>query len=59
MLATLKFLSRDESAAAAIEYGVLLGFIALTAILSIPNVGRELHVLFQDVANAFPGSPSR
>ena len=59
MLATLKFLTRDESAAPAVEYGVLLGFIALTAILSLQHLGRSLHVILQDAADAFPGSPRR
>jgi Flp pilus assembly pilin Flp len=52
MLATLKFLARDDTAAAAIEYGLLLAAIALVAILSLRHVGRGIDSIFDSVRDA-------
>jgi Flp pilus assembly pilin Flp len=55
MLATLNFLTRDESAAAAVEYGLLLGFIALGVFFALHEVGRGVDRVFDSVRNAFRG----
>jgi Flp pilus assembly pilin Flp len=52
MLATLKFLTRDETAASAVEYGVLLAAIALAAIFSLRHVGTRIDSIFDSVRNA-------
>jgi Flp pilus assembly pilin Flp len=43
MLATLTFLGRDESAAAAIEYGIL---IALIALVGFARLGDHVSAIF-------------
>ncbi|MBV9333927.1 MAG: Flp family type IVb pilin [Candidatus Eremiobacteraeota bacterium] len=52
MLATLNFLTRDETAAAAVEYGLLLAAIALVAIFSLFHIGRQVDSIFDGVRNA-------
>lgn len=46
MLATLKFLGRDESAAAAVEYGILIALIALVALIGITHLGKHVSEVF-------------
>jgi Flp pilus assembly pilin Flp len=52
MLATLKFLIRDDTAASAIEYALLLGSIALVAFLSLRHIGTRIDAIFDSVRNA-------
>jgi Flp pilus assembly pilin Flp len=54
MLAIMKFLIEDESAAAAIEYAILLGFIALVAFFALHNVGRAIDRIFDAVRASMP-----
>jgi len=51
--------SRDESGATAIEYGVLIGFIALAAVLALESVGIGLEGLYAQITTMFAsaGSP--
>ena len=46
MLATLIFLGRDESAAAAIEYGILIALIALVALIGITRMGHHVSEIY-------------
>lgn len=46
MFSIIKFLSYDESAAAAVEYGMLLAFVALAALFGLTRVGSHLDQLF-------------
>ena len=46
MLAILKFLSRDQSAATAVEYGVLIALVALAAFFAVSRLGTHLNVLY-------------
>ncbi len=46
MLATLTFLGRDESAAAAVEYGILIALIALVALIGITRLGDHLSAVY-------------
>jgi pilus assembly protein Flp/PilA len=46
-----KFL-RDESAATAIEYGLIAGFIALAIIAAVGMTGQRLVALFQSLIPA-------
>jgi pilus assembly protein Flp/PilA len=43
-------LMRDETGATAIEYGLIAALIALAAISTITNVGRNLSTTFNTVA---------
>jgi pilus assembly protein Flp/PilA len=44
-------LMRDETGATAIEYGLIAALIALAAISTITNVGRNLSTTFNTVAS--------
>jgi pilus assembly protein Flp/PilA len=46
-----KFL-RDESAATAIEYGLIAGFIALAIIAAVGMTGQRLVALFESLIPA-------
>jgi pilus assembly protein Flp/PilA len=46
MLATLKFLSQDESAATAVEYGLLLALIAIAALAGLTSLGTHLKAAY-------------
>ncbi len=51
MLATLKSMARDDEGAAMVEYGLLIGFIALVAAHSVKAVGTDLSSVFNSVAS--------
>ena len=46
MLATLKFLGQDDSAAAAVEYGLLVALIALVALAGLSQMGTSLSGIY-------------
>ena len=45
---------RDEEGAAAVEYGLLVGLIAVAIVATLVLLGPKLDGLFQDVTNALP-----
>ena len=49
MYTTMKNLIHDESGAAAIEYALIAGLIAVAIILALTNLGGELVEVFTDV----------
>lgn len=51
MLATLKSMARDDEGAALVEYGLLIGFIALVAVHAVKAVGTDLSSILTNVAN--------
>jgi len=51
----LKF-SADEAGASAVEYALLLSFIALTIAASISTFGAAVRGLFDSAVNNWPGS---
>jgi Flp pilus assembly pilin Flp len=53
MLAILKFLSRDQSAAAAVEYGLLLALIALGAFFALRHLGEHVSMVYDRAGDAF------
>jgi Flp pilus assembly pilin Flp len=53
MLATLTFLGRDESAAAAIEYGILIALIALVAMVGFARLGDHVSAIFDRAGDRF------
>ena len=46
MLEILKFLSHDESAASAVEYGLLLALIALAALVALTRLGTHVNAAY-------------
>jgi pilus assembly protein Flp/PilA len=41
----------DESGATAIEYGLIAALISIAAVAAMGNVGNNLKVIFNNVAN--------
>jgi len=50
MLSVLRRLLEDESAATAIEYGLIAALIAIVAVSVITTVGKNLSTTFNTVA---------
>ncbi len=50
MLAVLKRLSRDDSGATAIEYGLIAALIAVVIIVGLTSMGGNLNTMFSNVA---------
>jgi pilus assembly protein Flp/PilA len=48
----LKALLRDEEAASAVEYGLLVALIAAVIILAVQGLGRTLNTTFTGVNSA-------
>jgi pilus assembly protein Flp/PilA len=51
MLTTLSALVPDEAGATMVEYGLLIGFIALVVIGAVKVLGTNLTQIFNTVAN--------
>jgi pilus assembly protein Flp/PilA len=49
MIKHLKMLFRDEEAASAVEYGLLVALIAAVIILAVQGLGRTLNTTFTGV----------
>ena len=49
MLATLKFLSRDDTAAVYVEYALLISLIAIAALAAVLQVGHQLRSVYHRV----------
>ena len=47
---TLKSMLRDEEGAAMVEYGLLVAFIAIVALVGVKALGTGLNTLFSNVA---------
>ena len=43
---------RDEKGATAVEYGLMVGLIAVVIIFTVTMLGRQLDGLFQRITNA-------
>ena len=48
-------LKKDEKGATAVEYGLLVGLIAVAIIATVVLLGGRLNGLFQTITNALPG----
>ncbi len=48
-------LKRDEKGATAVEYGLMVGLIAVAIITAVTLLGTELEDLFDRIARALPG----
>ena len=58
-LETLAMVARDrmreEKGATAVEYGLMVGLIAVAIIVTVGLLGGRLNTLFTGVLNALPG----
>ncbi len=52
LLSHLRALSRDESGAAAVEYGLLAGLIAVVIVGSVTTLGETLRTIFTTISGA-------
>ena len=48
-------LRKEEKGATAVEYGLMVGLIALAIIVIVGTLGGQLSGLFSDVVEALPG----
>ena len=48
-------LRRDEKGATAVEYGLLVGLIAVAIILTVTALGGKLNGLFSSISGSLPG----
>jgi pilus assembly protein Flp/PilA len=48
-------LKRDEKGATAVEYGLMVGLIAVVIIAAVTLLGGRLDGLFRAIAGALPG----
>jgi pilus assembly protein Flp/PilA len=48
-------LKRDEKGATAVEYGLMVGLIAVVIIAAVTLLGDQLAALFQSISDALPG----
>jgi pilus assembly protein Flp/PilA len=47
---------KDDSGAALVEYGLLVGLIAVVSIVAVTDLGTNVKTIFCDVNNALVGS---
>jgi pilus assembly protein Flp/PilA len=48
---------REEKGATAVEYGLMVGLIAVVIITVVATLGDQLAALFQDVSDELPAAP--
>jgi len=53
---SLQFRDRKERGATAVEYGLLVGLIAVVMITGVALVGQDLSTLFEKVSTTLPNS---
>ena len=53
-LVTADKIRNEEKGATAVEYGLMVGLIAVAIIATVIILGDELDALFQQVVNALP-----
>jgi pilus assembly protein Flp/PilA len=56
MLHLMKRFLREEGGAALVEYGLLLGLIAVICIVAITLLGNQVSNAFSSIAAALPGA---
>ena len=54
LVALAKDRVREEKGATAVEYGLLVGLIAVAIILTVTALGGQLEALFGEVSDAIP-----
>lgn len=53
-----RFEGRRDRGATAVEYGLLVGLIAVAIIVVVATLGDQLANLFQDVSDELPAVPA-
>ena len=48
-------LKKDEKGATAVEYGLMVGLIAVVIIAAVTLLGKQLDALFTSISDALPG----
>ncbi len=48
---------KNEKGATAVEYGLMVGLIAVVIITVVATLGDQLAALFQDVSDELPAAP--
>ncbi|MBC7760583.1 MAG: Flp family type IVb pilin [Candidatus Saccharibacteria bacterium] len=56
IVSTKDRLSREETGATAVEYGLLVGLIAVVIVAALLLLGPKLAALFVTVTNSIPGA---
>ncbi|MCM3484472.1 Flp family type IVb pilin [Kocuria rosea] len=56
--AVMARLSSEEKGATAVEYGLLVGLIAIAIVVTLVALGPRLDGLFQQVLNRLPAAPA-
>ena len=51
-------LKREEKGATAVEYGLLVGLIAVAIIFTVSMLGGQLEALFGQVSDELPAAPA-
>lgn len=47
-------LTREEKGATAVEYGLIVGLIAVGIIVAVTTIGTDIAKMFQDTADKLP-----
>jgi pilus assembly protein Flp/PilA len=55
-VAVAKTRAEEEKGATAVEYGLLVGLIAVAIIVTVGLLGGKLNSLFLEIKNALPGA---
>jgi len=56
LVAVASHRAREEKGATAVEYGLLVGLIAVAIIVTVGLLGGKLNDLFTSVTNKLPGT---
>ena len=56
LLSAQRRLTREEKGATAVEYGLLVGLIAVAIVAALVLLGPKLAALFTTVTNSIPGA---
>jgi pilus assembly protein Flp/PilA len=55
MLRLINLLHREEKGAALVEYGLLVGLIAVICVVAVTTLGTEVSAAFSTIASALSG----
>ena len=54
LVAVASHRAREEKGATAVEYGLLVGLIAVAIIVAVTALGKQLNGLFQSITSQLP-----
>ena len=55
MFTVIDRLRREEEGAALVEYGMLVGLIAVICVVAVTTLGTEVRTAFSNIANTLSG----